>query len=300
MTLSVVVPTLDNREQLARTLDGLADHVPEAEVVVVNGPSTDGTTGMVRDRADVDVLVEIADRTVAPARNAGIEHASGDAVAIVDQGLSVTADWADALAAGLASADVVTGPVHEQLQAGMTAEHEERATVAGRDVTFLNGGNVAFDRAALDALDGFDEYLEIGSARDCALRLAAMDYDVEWTAAMGVSRELGTDGGVREVDRGWKYRALAYRLVKNYGVRPRVLARLVSQPGRDALAELLRVFRGDATPSGWLGTGRDVLGGLAVGVKDGLWARTLDRSSRRNPYGRSARSDRAVALYDRR
>ena len=44
MTLSVVVPTLDNREQLARTLDGLADHVPEAEVVVVNGPSTDGTT----------------------------------------------------------------------------------------------------------------------------------------------------------------------------------------------------------------------------------------------------------------
>jgi len=127
-----------------------------------------------------------------------------------------------------------------------------------------------------------------------------MDYEVEWTAAMGVSRELGTDGGVREVDRGWKYRSLAYRLVKNYGVRPRVLARLVSQPGRDALAELARVVRGDATPSAWLTTGRDVLGGLAVGLKDGLWARTLDRSSRRNPYGRSARSDRAVALYDRR
>jgi len=300
MTLSVVVPTLDSREQLARTLDSLADHVPAAEVVVVNGPSTDGTTGMVRDREDVDVLVEIADRTVAPARNAGIEHASGDVVALVDQGLSVTDDWADALAAGLAEADVVTGPVHEQLRAGMTAEAVESATVAGREVTYVNGGNVAFSRAALDALDGFDEYLDIGSSRDCALRLAAMDYTVQWTAAMGVARELGTDGGVREVDRAWKYRSLAYRLVKNYGVRPRVAARLVGQPGRDALAELRAVVRGDATPSNWLGTGRNVVAGLAVGVKDGLWARTLDRSARRNPYGRSARSDRAVAVYDRR
>ena len=87
MQLSVVVPTLDSREQLARTLDALGEHVPAAEVVVVNGPSTDGTTGMVRDRADVDVLVEVADRTVAPARNAGIDHASGDVVALVDRGL---------------------------------------------------------------------------------------------------------------------------------------------------------------------------------------------------------------------
>ena len=300
MQLSVVVPTLDGREQLARTLDALAAHVPAAEVVVVNGPSTDGTTGMVREREDVDVLVEVADRTVTAARNAGIEQTTGDVVALVDQGLAVTDEWYDALVAGLADADVVSGPVHERLRGGMTTEEVESDALAGREVTYVNGGNVAFSRPALDALDGFDEYLEIGSARDGAHRLANLDYAVTWNAGMGVAREVGADGGGPTSDPGWKYRSLAYRLVKNYGVRPRVAARMVAHAGRDALASLRDVARGDGTPSNWLTTGRDVLSGLAVGVKDGLWARLLDRSDRRNPYGRSARSDRAVAVYDRR
>ncbi len=296
----MVVPTLDGREQLARTLDALADHVPVAEIVVVNGPSTDGTTGMVREREDVDVLVEVADRTVTAARNAGIEQTTGDVVALVDQGLSVTDEWYDALADQLDGTDVVSGPVHEQLRGGMTTEEVESDALAGREITYFNGGNVAFSRPALDALDGFDEYLEIGSARDGAHRLAAMDFSVTWAPEMGVAREVGADGGGPETDPGWKYRSLAYRLVKNYGVRPRVAARLVVYAGRDALDSLRDVARGDATPSGWLGTGRDVLSGLAVGSKDGAWARLLDRSTRRNPYGRSARSDRPVAVYDRR
>ncbi|MFB6139673.1 MAG: glycosyltransferase family 2 protein [Halosimplex sp.] len=300
MQLSVVVPTLDGREQLARTLDALADHAPGAEVVVVNGPSIDGTTGMVRDRDDVDVLVEVADRTVTAARNAGIERTTGDVVALVDQGLSVTDRWREALADGVDGADVVSGPVHEQLRGGMTTEEVESDALAGREITYFNGGNVAFARSALDALDGFDEYLEIGSARDGAHRLAAMDFSVRWAPEMGVAREVGADGGGPETDPGWKYRSLAYRLVKNYGVRPRVAARLVAYAGTDALGSLREVARGDGTPSNWLGTGRAVVSGLAVGSKDGAWARVLDRSTRRNPYGRSARSDRAVAVYDRR
>lgn len=76
MDLSVVVPTLNGRDRLAACLDALAAHAPEAEVIVANGPSADGTTGMVRDRDDVDVLVEISDRTVNVARNAGIEVAT--------------------------------------------------------------------------------------------------------------------------------------------------------------------------------------------------------------------------------
>ena len=300
MQLSVVVPTLDGREQLARTLDALSAHVPNAEVIVVNGPSTDGTTGMVRDRADVDVLIEVADRTVTAARNAGIEQATGDVVAIVDQGLSVTEEWYDSLVAEFEDAAVVSGPVHEQLRGGMTTEEVESDALAGREITYFNGGNVAFSRQALDALDGFDEYLEIGSARDGAHRLAAIDFAVSWVPGMGVAREVGADGGGPGTDRCWKYRSLAYRLVKNYGVRPRVAARLIAYAGRDALGSLRDVARGDDTPSGWLNTGRAVISGLAFGSKDGVWARLLDRSERRNPYGRSARSDRAVAVYDRR
>jgi len=298
MDLSVVVPTLNGRERLATCLNALTESVPDAEVIVVNGPSADGTTGMVRDRDDVTVLVEIADRTVNAARNAGIEHASGDVIAFVNQGLAVTDTWRAGLETGLADAAVTTGPIHERLRGGKTTEAVERYTIAGRDVTCFNGGNVAFRRQVLDELDGFDEYLDIGGSRDAAHRLAAMGCEVTWQPEMGVEQPVETDGGVFERDWGWKYRSLAYRMVKNYGLRPATVSRLGAHAGRDAVSSLVDVVRGEGGPSTWVGTGRTVLSNLLVGTKDGRWARTLDRTERRNPYGASSRSDRAVAVYD--
>jgi len=298
MELSVVVPTLNGREELAGCLDALAERVPDAEVIVVNGPSADGTTGMVRDRTDVSVLVEIADRSVTVARNAGLDRVTGDAVAMINQGLTVEDGWLDAVRDGLSAAAAVTGPTHEQLRTGMTTESKESRTIAGREVTYFNPGNVAFRRAALDALDGFDEYLTVGSARDVAHRLAASDYEVAWDSGMSVSCEFGADGGIRETDWGWKYRSLAYRLVKNYGVRPTVIRRICSHAGRDALDALKDVARGETVPSTWLGTGRAVFGGVGAGLKDGLASRFNDRTDRRNPNGRSIRADRAIAVYD--
>ena len=157
MELSVVVPTLNGRDQLAVCLDALAEHAPDAEVVVVNGPSADGTTGMVRDRDDVDVLVEIADRGLNVARNAGIDRATGDVVALLNHGLSVEEGWQDALASGIAEADVVSGPTHRELKTGLTTESVETRTIKGRTVTYFNGDNASFSREILDALDGFVE-----------------------------------------------------------------------------------------------------------------------------------------------
>src|SRR6056297_1943844 len=108
MELSVVVPTLNGRERLASCLDALASHAPDAEVVVVNGPSADGTTGMVQDRADVDVLVELADRSINCARNAGLDHAAGETVAFVNHTLSVCDTWCEAVTDGLVDSHAVT------------------------------------------------------------------------------------------------------------------------------------------------------------------------------------------------
>jgi glycosyltransferase involved in cell wall biosynthesis len=298
MKLSVIVPTLNGRDQLAGCLDALAECVPDAEVVVVNGPSSDGTTGMVRDRDDVDVLVEIADRGINVARNAGIDRATGDVVALLNHGLVVEDGWFDALSSGLDGGDVVTGPTHRELETGLTTETVESRTIKGRTVTYFNGDNAAFSRDALDALDGFDEYLLTGGSRDAAHRLAGMDYEVVWESEMCVRNEFGTDGGVAETDWNWKYRALAYRLAKNYGLRPTVVARVLGHGLRDAASTLREVATGNATPSSWFGNGRDVLTGIGSGLKDGVAARFSDRSTRRNPRGRSLRSDRAVTVYD--
>ena len=326
MELSVVVPTLNGRTRLAAGLDALATHAPEAEVVVVNGPSADGTTGMVRARDDVDVLVEVSDRTVAVARNAGIEAACGDAVAIVDYDARVTAPWYDGVIDGLSRADVVTGPVRaappDQSTTGGPAsdrstgdadsggadtsrrlvERPERRAIRGRSVTYFPGANVAFRREALEALDGFDEYLRVGAARDAAHRLAGMDRAVHWTDDVAVwaapPSPTAADGGRARRDWGWKYRALAYRLVKNYGVRPTVVSRTARHAVGDAVSVATDVVRGDATPSGWAANGRDVLAGILAGGADGLVSRLRDRTPARNPYGVSDRADRAVTRYD--
>ncbi|UPV73119.1 glycosyltransferase family 2 protein [Halorussus limi] len=300
MELSVVVPTLNGRERLASCLDALAAYAPDAEVVVVNGPSADGTTGMIRERDDVDVLIEVSDRKLNVARNAGLSTASGDAIALVGQDNAVEPTWAEGVRDALADADTdaVTGPVHRSVRAGVTAETEESRTIDGREVTYFEGGNVAFTREAIEAVDGFDEYLVTGGARDCAHRLAANDYEVAWSPSVCVIHDDADDDEDDDRDWGWKYRALAYRLVKNYGPRPGVFARTFRDAVSDAASNASDVIRGEQTPSGWIGSGKRVTKSIAVGSKDGLWSRLRDRSDARNPNGLSARADRAVELYD--
>jgi glycosyltransferase involved in cell wall biosynthesis len=307
MNVSVVIPTLNGRDRLAACLDSLAEHAPGVEVVVVNGPSVDGTSGMVRERDDVDVLVEVDERNVNVARNAGLDRASGDVVAFVEYDTTIEEGWLDALRRGIAAVPTdgdergaVTGPTHRALRAGVTTEKPEVREIRGRDVRYFNGGNVAFRREALEAVDGFDEYLRTGGARDVAHRLAAMAYDVTWTAGMSVRGELEADGGRRERDWRWRYRSLSYRLVKNYGLRPSVLYRVGRHGCTDAWESLRDVAEGTHRPTSWVGNGRDVLLGALSGLKDGLVARARDRTPKRNPNGWSLRTDRAVAIHDRR
>ena len=298
MDLSVVVPTLNGRDQLGGCLDTIAEKAPDADVVVVNGPSADGTTGMVTERADVDVLVEVASRTATVARNAGIDAAGGDVIAFLGDDLRVEADWLSAVVDGLTEAPVVTGPTHRTLRGGVATESTEEVTIAGRRVTAIAGHNVAFQRRVLEAIDGFDEYLETGGAWDVAHRLAATDHAVAWRPDMSVRREFEADGGRADPDWGWTYRALAYRLVKNYGLRPTVARRTLSHAASDAITAARDVIRGDAEPTTWLGTGRQVITGMLTGGSDGLVARARDRSDARNPHGLSKRADRAVTKYE--
>lgn len=316
MEFSVVVPTLNGRRQLVGCLDTLRERLPAAETVVVNGPSTDGTSGMLHDRPDIDVLIEIADRNINVARNAGLEVASGEVVVLLDQGYRIEDDWVAAIERGVnADADAVTGPTHRPVRGGITTEARERRTIAGREVTYFNGGNVALTHEAVSDLDGFDEYLETGGARDVAHRLAGQDRTVRWQAGMSVREGIETDGGddsdPRIVSRvssfvgteahqrwGLKYRALAYRLAKNYGPRPTVLRQLTGHTISDGLASARGVLRGEVTPTLWIGGGSAVIANTLIGLKDGLKARVSDRTPRRNPFGISGRRDRAVERYD--
>ncbi|TYT61445.1 glycosyltransferase family 2 protein [Natrialba swarupiae] len=300
MELSVVVSTLNDREQLLTCLDALADRTPSStEVIVVNGPSSDGTTGAVRERADVDVLVEISERNPNVSRNAGLGVADGDTVAFLDGEYTVEPGWYDAIERSLETgSDVVAGPITGETP--YDRDPNSPRTVAGRRVFAFDADNVAFDRTVLSALDGFDEYLEIDGERDCAHRIAGLGFDVAWSAEMAVRSEFGADGGTPEPEWGTRYRSITYRLAKNYGPRPTVLGRTAFRAVRDGLSGIRRVVSGDVTPTDWFSDGVDVVANAAAGNRDGLRARYSDRSARRNPNGLSSRHDRAVRVYDRR
>jgi len=298
MDLSIVVPTLNGRDQLERCLDTLSERASPTELIVVNGPSADGTTGMVKARSDVDALVEISDRNVNVARNAGIGAARSDAIAFVSYDRTIDADWFDAVRQRLAGdADVVTGPTRGE--AGDARPDTRVRRIAGRSVTCCNGANVAATRSTLDELDGFDEYLSVGGVRDFSHRVSQLDRTVEWAESASVSAPCATDGGSTDRwNRRELYRSLAYQLTKNYGPRPSAVARSVLGGTHDAVSTAVDVVRGSVDPSQWFGAGRDALTGLSVGYRDGIAARYRDRRACRNPNGISTRHDRAVRAYD--
>ncbi len=72
---------------------------------------------MVRDRDDVSLLVEIADRSV---RSGATQGSTGqqETLRVVHQSLSVESGWADAVKDGLDEAAVVTGPTHQSCVPG--------------------------------------------------------------------------------------------------------------------------------------------------------------------------------------
>ncbi len=298
MELSVVVSTLNDREQLLSSLDALAERTPSmTEIIVVNGPSSDGTTGVVRERDDVDVLVEISERNTNVSRNAGLETASNGVIAFLDGGYVIERGWYDAIENAIgASADIVTGPV-----SGIDeSEPRHPRTIVGQTVTPFDCDNVAFDSTVLDALDGFDEYLSTDGSRDCAHRVSALGFDVTWNGEMAARYDVETDGGQPEPDWGAMYRSLAYRLTKNYGPRPTVVGRIGGSAIRDGISAIRTILSGESTPTGWFDDGLSVTKNLTCGFTDGVRTRYDDRSMRRNPNGLSVRHDRAVQVYDRR
>ncbi|MFP8952705.1 glycosyltransferase family 2 protein [Natrialbaceae archaeon A-arb3/5] len=301
MELSVVVSTLNDREQLQTCLDALAERAPrQTEIVVVNGPSSDGTTGIVRDRSDVDVLVEISERNRNVSRNAGLGVTTGDVVAFLDGQYVVEDGWYEAIERSIErDADVISGPVTGEERLDEDEPRPIPIDETGVDDAF-DVDNAAFDRTVLTALDGFDEYLEVGGSWDCAQRVQSLGFEVRVADGMAVHAEFGADGGTAEPDWETTYRSLSYQLAKNNGPRPRVFARTAGNAIRDGLVGVRRVISGSVTPTDWFSDGVDVVTNIGAGFRDGIRARYADRSARRNPNGLSVRHDRAVRVYDRR
>lgn len=306
MSLSVVIPVFNDRDHLAACLDGLAAQTTDIETIVVNGPSTDGTSGMLHERTDVDVLLESASRNLNVARNAGIREASHPIIALLAPAYRIQEHWQRTIEESLAgAADAASGPIEPT-----EGTDEDTESTPDPGELAIHGGNLAMTRGAVTALDGFDEYLSIDGTSDLAHRLSGLGLQVVWHPEMRVQLTATPDGGrpgprrcghgadwefAAEADWGLKYRSLTYRQVKNAGAHPRVLRHLLVSAIRDGVGAARDVLRGQGTPSEWVGNGMDVVSNVIVGVRAGFDARRADGTSARNPNGLS-QSDTAGAV----
>lgn len=106
MKLSVIVPMLNEAPTIALTLEAVRIGAPDAETIVVDGGSTDGSIEAARPRCDVLLS---ASRGRALQMNAGAARASGDALVFVHADTIVPVTFARDIEAALADPEVVGG-----------------------------------------------------------------------------------------------------------------------------------------------------------------------------------------------
>ena len=104
--LSVIVPMLNEEQQIARTLEAIAAGAPDSEVIVVDGGSTDRSIDEARSRC---AAVLSAPRGRARQMNAGAAAAHGDVLAFVHADTLVPPSFAGDLVAAVAVESVVGG-----------------------------------------------------------------------------------------------------------------------------------------------------------------------------------------------
>jgi len=85
-TVSIVIPVYNGRRYLAEAIDSvLAQTYPHVEVVVVNDGSTDNSAEIIASYGNRIVVVEQENQGVGAARNAGMQRATGQFIALLDQ-----------------------------------------------------------------------------------------------------------------------------------------------------------------------------------------------------------------------
>ena len=206
--LSVVVPTLNEGSGIRETLAALRTGAPNAEIIVVDGGSSDQC---------VDVARKLADRVIATSRgralqmNAGAALGSGDILAFVHADTRVPYSFENDIFAALADTGIVGGRFDVKLDDPSFAYRLIGSLISLRSrITRTATGDQAIfvRRSVFEALGGFPDFdlcedLDFSRRLKRAGRVACLHSRVTTSA-----RRWRRDGLARTVLRMWAIRAL--------------------------------------------------------------------------------------------
>ncbi len=168
MRVSVVATVLNEASSLSGLLDSLAaqTRLPD-EVVICDGGSTDGTLLLLEAENRLSLCVlRLPGGNISQGRNAAIEAATGEAIAVTDAGVRLSPQWLEKIAAPFEDAEthIVAGFFRPDPQTifetamGATVLPELRKINPTR---FLpSSRSVAFRKGAWAAVGGYPEWLD--------------------------------------------------------------------------------------------------------------------------------------------
>ena len=179
--ISVVVCSYNGARTIGECVEALSKlDYPDYEVVIVDDGSTDATAAIVSSYSHHGFrLIRTANCGLSSARNTGMEAATGEIVAYIDDDAYPDKHWLKFLATTFMSTDhaAVGGPNIPPHGDGPIADCVANAPggpihvlISDREAEHIPGCNMAFRKAALQAIGGFDPQF----------RVAGDDVDVCW------------------------------------------------------------------------------------------------------------------------
>jgi O-antigen biosynthesis protein len=204
--LSVVVPTRDRPESLARSLAALEGQQTDAtlEIVVVDDASAaaEDVARVVASSPSARLVRHPEPRGASAARGAGARAALAPLVAYTDDDCVPEPDWAQRLLRAFdRGADAVAGAtVDASVRNPYDAASQlivnflvARATNGGSGTSFAPSSNVACRAAVLHAVPFDDRFRGFGEDRDWCARLVAAGYSLHVEPAAVVWHHQGLD-----------------------------------------------------------------------------------------------------------
>lgn len=178
--VSVVINTYNRAATLRNTLEGLRYQTyRDFEVVVVNGPSTDGTDDLLSAYSDAARIFRCPEVHLSKSRNVGIANSAGDVVAFIDDDSVPDPNWIADLVAGYTGPDVggAGGLVFDHTGSKLQYRYSACTRVATTNFDFeppfdkynrpgadpflyLQGTNCSFRRDVLVEIGGFNDEIE--------------------------------------------------------------------------------------------------------------------------------------------